>query len=44
MLYVGIDCHKRYAQINAIDEKWIGRSKSELARYKLESEREGNLK
>ncbi len=21
MLYVGIDCHKRYAQVNAIDEK-----------------------
>ncbi len=21
MLYVGLDCHKRYAQLNAIDEK-----------------------
>ena len=24
MLYVGIDCHKRYAQLNAIDEALVG--------------------
>ena len=44
MLYVGIDCHKRHAQVNAIDEKWAGRSKRELVRYKPESENEGNPK
>ncbi len=42
MLYVGIDYHKRYAQVNSIDGKWTGRSKRELAQYKRESEREGN--
>ena len=24
MLYVGIDCHKRYTQVNAIDEAPVG--------------------
>ncbi len=54
MPYVGIDCLKRYTQVYAIDEKaphpflWLtasnrtGRSKRESARYKPESEREGN--
>ena len=42
MLYVGIDCHKRHAQVNTIDEKWPGHSKRELVQCKLESKKEGN--
>ncbi len=31
MLCVGIDCHKRYAQVNAIDEKGTTRAHSRLS-------------
>ncbi len=31
MLYVGIDCHKRYALVNAVDEKGRTRAHTRLS-------------